>query len=166
MAKERKPAKKNGPKKGPTKKKSPKVVKKAAKKASPKKTKSRLAPKKAGKKAPPGKAASKPMSFAIRKLTTLAANFEFTYTRNGITATLLNINGTVIKNPDDSGKIYAPTDKPFFVTAEAEQNQPGSDGSLQIKSIPKDKNIWDSAKSFDFSEGANGTISETDIKLP
>lgn len=95
-----------------------------------------------------------------------APNFEYTFVRNGISVKQLDINGTIINNPPDNDKIAAATDDPFFVTALATKNSPGGGGNLQINFIPKGKNIWPAPKDFDFSAGANGSISESNIQLP
>ncbi|HEY4288030.1 MAG TPA: hypothetical protein VGN00_13085 [Puia sp.] len=95
-----------------------------------------------------------------------APNFEFTFTGSGVTVKQLIINGTIIANPSDNDQVFAPLDQPFFVIAKATRDSPGGGKSLQVKQLSCGKNLFSSAKSFDFSQGANASIVEKGITLP
>lgn len=93
-------------------------------------------------------------------------NFEYTLTVSSVTVSLLDINGTIVSPIKASGKITADTGKPFYVQVNASLNGPTGSGSLQLKYLPKDKNVWDSPQEFKFEASGNGGLFLPDVKLP
>lgn len=93
-------------------------------------------------------------------------NFEYTLTLNSVTVSLLDINGTSVSPIKQSGKAAADTGKPFFVQVNASLNGPTGSGSLQLKFLPKDKNLFDSPQEFKFEASGNGGLFLPDVKLP
>lgn len=93
-------------------------------------------------------------------------NFEYTLTLSSVTVSLLDINGTLVSPIKASGKVTADTGKPFYVQVNASLNGPTGSGSLQLKYLPKDKNVWDSPQEFKFESSGNGGLFLPDVKLP
>ncbi len=95
-----------------------------------------------------------------------AANFEYTLTLTGVKVLLLDINSTNVTNIKQSGKIFADTAKPFFIEVRALLNSPTGTGSLQLKDLIKDKDVFDKPQEFTFSNTGKGGLFLKNVKLP
>ena len=95
-----------------------------------------------------------------------STNFAYTLTLSSVTVSLLNINGTVVTPIKAAGEITADTDKPFYVQVNASITGPTPSGSLQLKFLPKDKDVWAAPQEFTFEPSGNGGLFLRDVKLP
>jgi hypothetical protein len=93
-------------------------------------------------------------------------NFEYTLTVDGVDVSLLDINGTVVSPIKSSDKILADTGKPFYIHVNASLNSPTGSGSLQLKYLTKNKNVFDAPQEFEFETTGNGGLFLEDVKLP
>jgi len=101
-------------------------------------------------------------------LNNLPPNFEYTIIRSGVTIHILNVNGTKLTGAQvkASGKILVKITSPFYIHVLARLTASNGYGSLQIKDIAKNKNVFEQPKDFEFGSNGAGGIKPTTIKLP
>jgi hypothetical protein len=94
-------------------------------------------------------------------------NFEYTITASGITVSELNINGTRKSNPGTEGKMFARVlASQIYVSVDASRYNPGGSGSLQLKFLPTNKNVFTEPQEFKFNEYGQGGLFLENVKLP
>lgn len=93
-------------------------------------------------------------------------NFEYTLLLNGVQVSLLDINGTTVSDIRQSGKVNADIGKPFFIEVQAVLNSPTGSGSLQLKFLPANKDVFDKPQQFTFEPSGRGGLFLEDVKLP
>lgn len=153
----KKQAKKAVKKKKSVTKKAPKkkvaITKKATKKSSPKKE---TAPKK-----------SIPSRLKAANLKDKEPNFSYTITIDRCTVQQLDVNGTVISDPGASGKLYANTmGGVIYVILDATRQNATGSGTMQLKFLTTNKNLFEQPKPFEFKTGnVMGGISIATINL-
>ena len=96
----------------------------------------------------------------------LSANFEYTIIIDGIEVALLDINGTVVSPIKANDKVFADKGKPFYLEVRARLNSPTGSGSIQLKDLDKNKEVFDKPQEFTFPASGNGGLFLEDVKLP
>jgi endonuclease G len=94
-------------------------------------------------------------------------NFEYTILANNCNVDELDINGTVVDNPQATGKVYVPVFASLiYYSLDASLSQPDGNGSLQLKYLPSGKNLSQSPLDFSFNTTtAKGGIKVTNANL-
>lgn len=135
----------------------------------------KVAPKKANKKKPLKSAKKKilkkgarPVKKAVMFAAAAAAapNFKFIFDLSGVSVQSLDVNGTIINNPPLTGKLFAGLDTPFRVLVNATLEAGDGNGSLQLKTIPKNKNVFSEAEEFSFNGNSRGGLTLDDVEIP
>lgn len=94
-------------------------------------------------------------------------NFEYTITCPGVTVSELKINGTPKSNPGESGKMYAKVlSSLIYVSVDASRYSPTGTGTLQLKYLPIDKNVFSEPQEFSFNQYGQGGLFLENVKLP
>ena len=94
------------------------------------------------------------------------ANFEYTLTVNKVTIDVFDINTTDISNIKISDKIFADRGEPFFIEIRARLDDPTGTGSLQLKDLVAQKNVFDEPQEFTFDASGKGGLFLKNVKLP
>jgi hypothetical protein len=106
------------------------------------------------------------LNFSSETTNLSAPNFEYTLIIDGVQILLLDINGTIVSPIKSTGEIFAERSTPFYLEVRAQLSTPNGSGSIQLKDLNKNKNIFDSPQEFQFPSSSNGGIFLQIIKLP
>ncbi|MGG5207527.1 hypothetical protein ACQWU4_01180 [Chryseobacterium sp. MIQD13] len=104
--------------------------------------------------------------FKLLEITERASNFEYTFEAEGIEIYLLDVNGTEVTDIQLNGQIYADRGKPFYLEVRASLVSPSGTGSLQLKDLTKNKDVFASPRLLKFENSGKGGLFLNDIKLP
>lgn len=93
-------------------------------------------------------------------------NFEYTIESKGVRVQSLDIHLTKIIKVKSTDKVYATKLKPFHIEVRAILISPIGNGSIQLKDLDKDKDVFDKPQEFTFDSHGRGGIFIDNVKLP
>jgi len=106
------------------------------------------------------------LNFISGSESALASNFEYTIVVDGVSVSLLDINGTVVSPIKSKDKIFAERSTPFYLEVRAQLLTPIGSGNIQLKDLVKNKDVFDKPQEFTFPSSSNGGLFLDNVKLP